>query len=381
MRREGSLGIGLLLRACTVAALALGGGVGCGAASHRAATTEHRARGPAASAATPVPSSSTKLLGQRIMVGIDGTQADPGLLARVREGRVGAVILFSRNIVSPAQVSALTAALQLAAHRGGNPPLLIAVDQEGGQVRRFASGPPSLSPPQIAATASAAVAFRQGQATGRYLKALGVNMDLAPVLDVPTFTGAFISRQGRAFSFSSAAVAQYATQFALGMQATRVAATGKHFPGLGSAGVDTDDQLDELHPTTPQLANALAPYEALIPRGLDAVMLSIAGFSFYDPSGTPAALSQPIVSGLLRGRLKFGGVTITDSLGASTGHDEITAGVLAAQAGADMLLYTDSAAGVLSALRQALSSGSIARGDAEAAYRRIVALKSRVADG
>lgn len=219
------------------------------------------------------------------MVGIDGTQADPGVLARVREGRVGAVILFPRNIVSPAQVSALTAALQVAAHQGGNPPLLIAVDQEGGQVRRFASGPPSLSPPQIAATASAAVAFRQGQATGR------------------------------------------------------------------------------------------------IPRGLDAVMLSIGGFSFYDPSGTPAALSQPIVSGLLRGRLKFGGVTITDSLGASTGHDEITAGVLAAQAGADMLLYTDSAAGVLSALRQALSSGSIARGDAEAAYRRIVALKSRVADG
>ncbi|MGB0094911.1 MAG: glycoside hydrolase family 3 N-terminal domain-containing protein [Solirubrobacteraceae bacterium] len=359
-------------------ALAFGGGVGCARGAHRSAATAHTTTVPAA---TGVPSSPAKLLGQRIMVGLSGSRPDAELLSRVREGAVGGVILFSGNIVSRAQVVALTASLQRAARQGRNPPLLIAVDQEGGQVRRFASGPPTLSPPQIAATDSAAIAFRQGRSTGQYLKGRGVNMDLAPVLDVPTFAGAFIWQQGRAFSFSSATVAEYATQFALGLQSAHVAATGKHFPGLGSAGVSTDNQLAELHPTPSQLAGALVPYKALIPDGLDAVMLSIAGFSAYDHSGAPAALSQPIIGGLLRRQLSFGGVTITDSLGAPTGHGETTAGVLAAEAGADIVLYTDSAPGELPALQRALTNGAIKRADARASYRRIVALKRRVASG
>jgi beta-N-acetylhexosaminidase len=315
------------------------------------------------------------------MVALDGTHADAPLLSRVRAGRVGAVILFAQNIVTPAQVRALTASLQHAAREGDNPPLLIAVDQEGGIVKRFASGPPTLSPPQIGASGSANVAFRQGRATGQYLKAIGVNMDLAPVLDVPTFQQTFIFRQGRAFSSSPAAVTRYGTLFALGLQSAGVAATGKHFPGLGSATIDTDERLAELHPTASELAGALAPYKALIPRGLDAVMLSIAGFSAYDRSGTPSALSRPIIDGLLRGKLGFHGVTITDSLGAPTGHDAVAAGVLAAQAGADILLYTDSAPGVLRALEAALASGQIGRAEIETSYRRIVELKRRVAGG
>jgi beta-N-acetylhexosaminidase len=313
------------------------------------------------------------------MVGMDGIVPGRALLRRIRAGQVGSVILFSANIASRSQLSSLTASLQRAARSGGNPPLLIATDQEGGQVKRLPNGPPFRSPPQIAATGSTNASFGEGHATGVYLRRLGINMDLAPVLDVPTFPGAFIWRQGRAFSFSASAVAKYATAFALGLQRGHAAATAKHFPGLGSAGVDTDNKLDVLRPTQAQLDAALTPYRALIPRGLDAVMLSTAAFPAYDPTNTPTALSRPIVQGLLRQRLGFGGVTITDALGTPTGHDEVTAGVLAAGAGADILLYTDSAAGELPALEAALRQGRLRRNEANASYRRIIALKKRVA--
>jgi beta-N-acetylhexosaminidase len=325
------------------------------------------------------PISSTKLLGQRIMVGMDGTSAPSSLLHAVRQGRVGSVILFAANVAGRSQLRALIGSLQRAAREGGNPPLLIAVDQEGGQVKRLPGGPPHLSPPEISSTGSARVASREGHLTGSYLKGLGINMDLAPVVDVPTFPGAFIWTQGRAFSFSPAAVAKYATAFALGIQGGGAAATAKHFPGVGSASVDTDNKLDVLRPTKAQLAGALTPYRSLIPRGIDAIMLSTAAFPAYDPTATPTALSRPMVQGLLRGQLRFRGVTITDALGTPTGHDETTAGVLAARAGADILLYTDSARGELSALGRALRSGRLSRPEAVASYNRIVALKRRVA--
>jgi len=325
--------------------------------------------------------SDARLLGQRIMVGMLGAQPDAALLRSVRAGRVGSVILFRANIVSRAQLRAATGSLQRAARSGGNPPLLIATDQEGGQVKRLPNGPPDRSPPQIAASGSTSLAFSEGRATGRYLKGLGINWDLAPVVDVPTFRGAFIWRQGRAFSFSADTVAKYATPFALGLQNAHAAATAKHFPGVGSAAVDTDTKLDELRPSKAQRQAALKPYRALIPRGVDTVMLSTAGFPGYDVSGAPAALSRPIIQRLLRGRLRFRGVTITDALGTPTGHDEVTAGVLAARAGADVLLYTDSASGELGALQRAMNSGALKSTEVLASYRRIVALKRRVAGG
>jgi beta-N-acetylhexosaminidase len=230
----------------------------------------------------------------------------------------------------------------------------------------------------MAATGNPKVASAQGEATGKYLRRWGINMNLAPVADVPTFGGAFISRQGRAFSFNANKVATFAGAFASGLQSAHVAATAKHFPGLGSAAVSTDLEREELHPTAAQRAAALIPYQRMIPRGLDAVMLTVAGIPADDPTGTAAALSRPIIQNLLRGQLKFRGVTITDALGATTGHDGRTAGVLAASAGSDILLYTDSAPGELTALQRALRSGQISRNSADASYRRILALKQRL---
>jgi beta-N-acetylhexosaminidase len=339
---------------------------------------------PGSDAEGPIPSSPAKLLGQRIMVGLPGPRARPALLRSIREGEVGAVVLYAYNIVDRAQVRALTDALQRAAREGGNPPLLIAVDQEGGEVKRFPAGPPFLPPPEIAASESTALAFREGRATGRFLKARGINMDFAPVLDAPTSEGSFIWREGRGFSsspsdWSGSTVARYATPFALGLQSAHVAATAQDFPGVGSAMVDTDKQLDEVRSSKLQRQQALEPYKALIPRGLDAIMVATAGFPSYDPSGTPAALSRPIIQGLLRARLKFTGVAITDALGSPIARNELRGGVLAAEAGADVLLYTDSAPGVLVALESAMQRGRITQAQAAASYERIVALKRQVA--
>jgi beta-N-acetylhexosaminidase len=326
----------------------------------------------------PVPASPSKLLGQRIMVGFSGTTAPRWLLRAVRAGDVGSVILFAENLSSRSQSLALTGALQRAARAGGNPRLLISTDQEGGQVKRVAALPPTLSPPEMAGTGQVATAATQGRETGTALRRWGINWDLAPVADVPASSDAFIWRQGRAFSFSAPTVARYAAAFAAGLQSRRVAASAKHFPGLGTATTDTDFAHLELHPTAAQRAADLTPYRTMIPAGVDSVMAAVAGFDAYDRTGTVAALSRPIVTGLLRGTLGFDGVVITDALGSSTGHDERTAGVLAAAAGTDVLLYTDSAPGELPALRGALAAGHISRVEAAASYRRIIALKRKL---
>lgn len=356
----------MLLPGLAAAVLALAAAVNPAPAQPRSAT------------ATVASVSDAKLLGQRIMIGFDGTVAGPRVLARVRAGEVGSVILFAANIASRPQLRALTGALQAAARAGGNPPLLIAVDQEGGIVKRLPAGPPYSSPPQMVQRGAPGFAGHEGRATGAYLKGLGINWDLAPVADVPTSPGAFIWTQGRAFSFDAGTVAAYASAFAAGLQHAGVAATGKHFPGVGSAAVDTDNQLDVLRPSAAERDAALLPYRTMIAHGLRTVMLSTAAFPAYDASGAPAALSRRIAVGLLRRHLGFSGVTITDALETPTGHDPVTAGVLAAQAGADVLLYTDPARGTLPALIRALHAGRLARAGARAAYDRIVALKRAV---
>jgi beta-N-acetylhexosaminidase len=374
VRGQGGAGVARL--ALSLIAALIGGVVATG---HRSAD---RASPPvpasAEPASPPVPASAGKLLGQRIMVGFSGTTAPRWLLRAVRGGEVGSVILFAANLQSRSQSLALTGSLQRAARAGGNPRLLIATDQEGGEIKRIADLPPTLSPPQIAGTGLVATATSQGRATGAGLRRWGINMDLAPVADVPTSDDAFIWRQGRAFSFAAATVARYGSAFAGGLQSRGVAATAKHFPGLGSATTDTDFAHLELHPTMAQRAAALEPYRMMIPAGVDAVMAAVAGYDAYDASGTVAALSRPIVTGLLRGRLGFSGVVITDALGSSTGHEERTAGVLAAAAGSDILLYTDSAPGELGALRAALARGRLSPDEATAAYRRIIILKRKL---
>ena len=157
---------------------------------------------PSPPAVAPPPANSArartlaKLVGQQLMVRMDGTTPDADLLNRIRRGEVGGVILYAENITSAAQTRHLVSELQQASKAGGNPPLLISTDQEGGQVKRLPWAPPDLSPPQMG-DQGPSVSEQQGQQTGTALRNVGINVDLAPVLDVAHSPSSFIWQQGR----------------------------------------------------------------------------------------------------------------------------------------------------------------------------------------
>ena len=322
--------------------------------------------------------SPARLAGQSIMTGMTGLTPGAALLARIRAGQVGGVILFGRNIGSRAELTEAIDELQAAAAEGGNPPLLIAVDQEGGSVRRLPYGPPDLSPAEIGAGGSTAKARSEGSQTAGYLRSFGIDVDLAPVLDTPYSPKSFLGT--RAFSRDPRTNAAMGTSFIEGLQVGGVAATAKHFPGLGTARTSTDDRAVILTTSQRSLAARLPPFEQAIGAKVDLVMVSNAGYAAYDPTGTPAVLSRPIVTGLLRQQLGFSGVVISDALEAPGPASRSDAAVRAVNAGVDVLLFTnerDSAA-AYSKLVAAIGSGALPLAALQASSARIAALKSRL---
>lgn len=322
-----------------------------------------------------------QLVGQRLVVAMKGTRANAPLLARIRAGQVGGVILFSNNVVSKAQVTRLTAALQAAAHAGGRPPLIIATDQEGGLVRRIPWAPPKRSAAQLGALPSS-VSQTSGANTGAALHAIGINLDLAPVADVPAGPADFIEQQQRAFSTSRFTVASDAAAFAQGLEQGGTLPTMKHFPGLGLATVSTDQAVVRINAGRSKLMRALLPYQVAFRRTLGpVVMLSTAIYPALDARA--AAWSHPIIHGLLRGTLGFAGVTMTDSLDAAAAARGLTDPVVAlrsAAAGADLLLVTGSQAaskGVYASLLAAARAGTLPRSHLTDSYNRILGLKAR----
>ena len=327
---------------------------------------------PAAGART---ADLTRLVGQTIMTGFAGTQPSAALLDRIRRGEVGGVILFGGNIASDDAARRLVDRLQAAASAGGNPPLLVAVDQEGGPVRRFRDGPPRDAP---AAVASPAQAAADGDAAGAFLRSVGIDVDLAPVLDSPDSPDSFLGT--RAYGSDPKRNAALGTAFLTALQRHGVAATAKHFPGLGTAGANTDTSHVWLTTPKSELDMRLAPFAAAVHAGVDLVMVSNAGYRAYDPSGLPAVLSRRIVTGLLRGRLGFGGVVISDALSAPGPSSRADHDAKAIAAGVDVLLYT-SESGAASAFDDVLAaarSGALPLSTLESASARIAALKKRL---
>ncbi len=309
------------------------------------------------------------------MTGVDGRVASRALLTRIRAGQVGGVILFARNIGSTSELSGLIGALQAAAAAGGNPPLLIAVDQEGGAVKRLPAGPPDRSPAAMGRNGSVVEAEAQGRATAAYLKQRGIHLDLAPVLDTPTSPSSFLG--SRAFSGSPSLNAALGTAFLRGVQRGGVAATAKHFPGLGTARRSTDT--NHVYLTTPKrvLERRLVPFVRAIDAGVKVVMVSNAGYRSYDSSGVPAVISRPIVTGLLRDRLGFRGVVISDAMDAPGPSGREGAAVSALAAGVNVLLYTSehsSATGYAEALAAA-KSGALPLSELRRSVARITTLK------
>jgi beta-N-acetylhexosaminidase len=294
--------------------------------------------------------SPEQLAGQRVIYSYNGLAAPAGLLNLVRHGDVGGVIFFSFNIASQAQLRSVIGQLIAANSATSNParqyPLLLMTDQEGGLVRRLPWAGPGQSEAQIGASADpAAAAATAGSQAAMGLRAVGMNVNLTPVLDVYRAAGGFDDQFQRSYSMNPAVVAAAGAAFVQAQQAGQVAATVKHFPGLGAATTtqNTDDGPVTISLTLSTLrAVDEYPYPAAFKAGAKLAMVSWARYPALDPR-LPAALSPSIVQGELQGRLGFTGVTITDALGAGalTAYGSLqNKTMLAGRAGMDALLCT-----------------------------------------
>lgn len=321
-----------------------------------------------------------QLVGARLVVGVDGTTATPALLQRIRRGQVGGVILMGANVRNAPQVRALTTALRRAATAGGHP-FLVMTDQEGGLVRRFRWAPPAASAAELGRLGEAAIR-RRGADTALALSRLGVDVDLAPVADVPSVPGSFIAAQRRGFSTVPSRIAKDVTAFASGLHDGGVAPTLKHFPGLGLATVSTDEGAVTIEAGPASLAPGLLPYRRAIAAGVaPLVMVSNAAYTAY--GGQPAAWSPRVLS--LLGGLGFTGATITDALeplATTHGVTLPTAAIRAARAGVDLLLCVGSersTAAVYDALLAEARAGRLPRAGLERSAARIDALAATYA--
>jgi beta-N-acetylhexosaminidase len=332
--------------------------------------------GPPTSAPAPPPRTQpsiplSRLVGAKVIVRMSGTTPDARLLREVRAGRVGGVILFPENVTSRSQLRSLTRRLQSAAQAGGGAGVVVAVDQEGGEVKRLA-GPPYRSPAQLGASGSVSAAQSEGAATGRYLSSLGITVDFAPVLDVPA-PGSFIA--SRAFGSTPSAVGSLGGAFATGLQDAGVTATLKHFPGLGHAVANTDSGPSTVAASRSELRRDMAAFRPAIGQGAGMVMMSNATYTAF--GSQPAVLSSSIVQGELRNRLGFQGVVVTDDLEAGAVTRVMSgsaAAVSAAKAGVDMVLFAGRAEGgraAYDALYQAARAGQLDRTALEQSYVRI----------
>jgi beta-N-acetylhexosaminidase len=273
-------------------------------------------------------------VGRMVVLRFAGTSA-PGYVRRVlREGRAAGAILFRDNVVDPDQLRALTAELRDAA-AGSRP--IICVDQEGGEIRIV----PWAAPERTAAEQAAAGAERaDARAAGRDLRGAGIGVTLAPVADVPSVDGAALA--GRAFSTDPDAAAAAVAESVAGWHDAGVAATVKHFPGLGGATVNTDDGESTIERTRVELEADLEPFRAAIEAGTEFVMASHALYTALDAERI-ASQSPAVIDGLLRQELGFDGVVMTDSLEAAAVlavADVDEAAVASARAGVDVILTT-----------------------------------------
>src|SRR5579875_1655309 len=309
-----------------------------------------------------------QLAGQRVIYSYRGLNPPRGLLWLIAHGEAAGVIFFSGNVGSPAHLAAVVRELERAAASPVRAPLLLMTDQEGGLVRRL-PGPPLLSAKQIGESAHPWAAARAaGAGAGANLRGVGLNVNLAPVLDVYRTPGNFIDQYQRSFSSNPKKVAKLGQLYATAEQAKGVAATVKHFPGLGAAA--TWQNTDEL------------PYRSAIAAKVKLVMVSWAIYPALDPA-RPAGLSSRVVQGELRRRLGFAGVTITDALeaGALGPFGSIARRArLAAAAGMDLILCAEQdyheGSAAMHALEAAYLAGTAAQRAAfTAAAERAIALR------
>lgn len=353
-------------------------------------------------AAPAFAASVEEMAGQMIMVGFRGTGEAPlhrdivVLQRDIAAGRVGGVILFERdartgergrNVRSVEQVRRLTGMLQAKARI----PLFVGVDQEGGKVQRFlpAHGVAATPAPEEMGKGTPAATRAYAATLGAKLRESGVNVDFAPSLDVNVNPQSpAIGALGRSFGPDAATVVAHAGAFAQGLQEQGILFCWKHFPGHGSAAVDSHHDLPDITATWSRAE--LEPYAKLLQPGMPGMVM--VGHLYHSglDAKYPSGLSPAIINGLLRRELGWDGAVITDDLhmGAVAARYSLKETVaLAVDAGVDILLFGNnqrrvpyvSARQVHAVLVQLVREGRISRARLEESYIRILRLKGRLA--
>ncbi|WP_176757862.1 beta-N-acetylhexosaminidase [Melghirimyces thermohalophilus] len=333
-------------------------------------------------------------VGQMFMVGFQNGEEPAYEINRqirtlIRKEKAGGVILFDRNIHSPSGVGRLTNQLQqLALLDSSRIPLLISIDQEGGKVARMREGvtqfPGAMA---LGATEDPRLSYRVGRVTGSELRAMGIHMNLAPVLDVNNNPSNPIIGV-RSFSSNPDQVARMGLAQIRGYHDGQVLTAVKHFPGHGDTSVDTHVNLPAIPHSLERLNQVeLVPFKRVLDQ-TDAVMSAHITFpKLVETPGLPGTLSKKVLTGLLRERLGFAGVIMTDDLemGAIVEHfGPEEAAVRAVKAGADILLVShnlDHQQASMAAVRQAVKKGEISEERIDQSLRRILRLKLKRTGG
>jgi beta-N-acetylhexosaminidase len=325
-----------LALACA-AALAFLGGLAVGAGGDEQSEPARQAGEAATPAGTAAPPPVDELtleqqVGQMVILRFAGTSAPGYVREALRDRRAAGVILFRDNVADPQQLRALTRSLRRAGPRS-----IISVDQEGGVIRNVPWAQPERSAPDQQAWGTVR---EDAEAAGRDLRAAGINVTLGPVADIPTVEGAAMA--DRAFTTDPDGMTAAIAESINGWHEGGVATTVKHFPGLGGATVNTDEGSAVIDRTRDQLEDDLQPYRIAVNMGTEYVMVGHATYPALDEEHI-ASQSPEIVDGLLRRRLGFEGVAMTDSLEAAAVQavaDVEEAAVASARAGIDVILTT-----------------------------------------
>ena len=334
------------------------------------------------------PDSLTIKIGQMILVGFAGTSVEQAVLKEVREGKVGSIILFEKNI--PPQNSFVGLKKIIWTYQQASPiPLIIGIDQEGGRVNRLKDKygfPKSITARAMAKAPTLDSVRFYSEATASTLAGLGININFAPVVDLASNPdNPIIAKFGRAFSANEDSVTLMAAEVIKAHHKYGVLTSLKHFPGHGSSKDDTHLGIADVTNTWEE--RELKPYQALIDSGLvDAVMTSHIVNRKLDKNGNPGTLSTEILTGILRKRLNFNGVIFTDDMQmqAISKHFGLEESIkLAIQGGVDIMTFSNNIQEtedrtvdkVHSIIYKMVESGVISRQRIDESYRRIMKMK------
>ena len=325
-------------------------------------------------------------IGQMILASIEVSRMDAGTREFLRKNHIGNVILFGKNCAGRAALAQLNAEIQHTVMAENGLPALIAIDQEGGCVTRLRSEATVFpSAMVIARTGDPSNAYKVGRMMGGELRALGINLDCAPVLD--TLSG---PAERRYYGQTVQSIADYGCAMARGLRDAGVLACGKHFPGHEQTGADTHfGFVVDNTPRDTLMNSCLTPFCRAMSEDLASVMVSHVCFPALDDTDTPCSMSAPVIQGVLRGQLGYQGLVISDGLQMHAILDQYGAPqgcVQAALAGCDLLIIgnggdnadptgKDVQTPCIRALCDAVADGTLPMARVDESVRRILACK------